>query len=190
MKLARRGLESILATVLVSCVSVAQATDSGDIEGAFRSYWSNYSSQRFDDAAGSICTEELARLKSDLLPVFLTASSSPESDARRFADAFFSGTPSSGRDDMSGRDVFVHLAGLIAGSDPSLSHLKEVKIENVHVSIDSEDPTQATLKVEMVIGDVSMTDMNEAKKTGSGWCLLLKEKPMATALKFKRLFHL
>jgi len=59
-----------------------------------------------------------------------------------------------------------------------------------HVSIDSEDPTQATLKVEMVIGDVSMTDMNEAKKTGSGWCLLLKEKPMATALKFKRLFHL
>ena len=190
MKLARSGLESILATVLVSCVSVAQATESGDIEGTFRTYWSNYSSQRFGDAAGSICSEELAHLKSELLPVFLTASASSESDARTFADAFFADTPSSARDDMSGRDVFVHLAGLIAGSDPSLSHLQEVKIENMHVSIDSEDPTQATLKVEMVIGDVSMTDMNEAKKTGSGWCLLLKEKPMATALKFRRLFHL
>jgi hypothetical protein len=190
MKFARPGLGSILAAVLVTCVSAAQATESGDIEGAFRAYWSNYSSQKFGDAAGSICSEELALLKSDLLPVFLTASSSSESDARGFAKAFFADIPPSERNDMSGRDVFVHLAGLIAGSDPSLSHLNEVKVENVHVSIDADDSTQATLKVEMVIGDVSVTDMNEAKKTGGVWCLLLKEKPMATALKFRRLFHL
>jgi hypothetical protein len=190
MKLMRSGFEPVLAALLIGCASIAQATESSDVEGAFRSYWGNYSSERFDDAARSICNGELALLKSDLLPVFVSASSSAEADARRFADAFFAGIPSSEHEDMSGKDVFVHLSRLIAGSDGSFAHLKDVAIKNVHVSIDSADPTQATVKTEMVIGDVSMTDMNEAMKTGSGWCLLLKERPMATASKFKHLFHL
>ncbi len=41
MKLATSGFESFLATLLIGCASVAQAAESGDIEGAFRSYWAS-----------------------------------------------------------------------------------------------------------------------------------------------------
>jgi hypothetical protein len=190
MKMFGSAFEVVLGTLLVGCASVAQATESGDIEGAFRSYWDNFSSARFEEAAQFICSDELVRLKSDLLPVLVSASSGSDADGRRFANSFFAGISPLQSDQMSGKDVFVHLSDLFAASDASFSHFKDAQVRDVHVSIDSEDLNRATLKIEMAIGDVPMTDMNEAKKTGSGWCLLLRESPKATASKLKRVFRL
>jgi len=190
MKMLRSVSEVVLATMMVACASVAQATERADIERTFRSYWGSFSSGRFDEAAQFICSDELVNLKSDLLPVLVSASSGSDPDGRRFANSFFAGILPAESDQMSGKDVFVHLSNLFATSDASFSHFKDAQVRDVHASIDSEDLNRATLKIEMAVADVPMTDMNEAKKTASGWCLLLRESPTATASKFRRVFHL
>ena len=176
-----------LAILVAAFSSAAHGADPRDMEGLVRTYWSHMAHSDYRGAAATICSDDLARLKSQVLPVLLDAGKSTDPDSRALAELFFSGTPSARRPDMSGQDVYAGLGALVMENDPGYGQLRNGVLQKL--TFDAIDATQTKVSYEMLVGTTRFANADIVRTTDHGSCLALQMQPAAMAATLRRVLR-
>jgi hypothetical protein len=186
MKFDSRLIRFAQTFLVVALSSAAQAADPGDMEGLVRTYWSHLARSDYRGAAETICGDDLAVLKSQVLPVLLDESRSTDPDARAFAESFFADTPPDRRPDMSGKDVYARFGALVMENDPNYGQLKRGAIRKL--TFDAVDATHTKVAYEMLVGTTRFGNADIVRTTADGLCLVLQSRPADLAATLKSQF--
>jgi hypothetical protein len=184
-------LKFAYALLAILAISVrAHGAEPESPEGRFQAYWTAYSSGDYAAAAKFMHPEDMAGLKTDLLPVFIGAARSSNGEVRQIVEAFFEGIPESQRAKLSGTEVFVQLSKFVATASPELMEfMKKSRVQSVSMNIDATDPTKGLVKYTLQVADVSQPATQVMQKVNGVWFLRANERPADVAAKFRTMLQ-
>ncbi len=118
----------LLSMALMYCIPIGNAAELDAAERdaaviAFFQYWNAYSGGQYRESADLMCSADLVGLRSGLLPIFKSLSTSKEADAKKLADVFFQGVAPTKRDELNDREVLVQMMNFVATLNPDMANV-------------------------------------------------------------------
>lgn len=168
----------------------AQTVDPGSPEGRLQAYWTAFSSGDYATAAQFMHPDDIAGLKSEVLPILTDAARSSNAEVKRIVNAFFEGVPEPQRAKLSGVEVFVQLSRFVGIASPDfVEFIKKSRMQRVSVSIDAADSSKALVSYTLQVADVSRPATQLMKRVDGVWFLRANDKPADVAARFKALLQ-
>lgn len=175
----------LLTTLAFSAIAIA--ADNAAIEAQFQKYWDAYAKKDFTKAGAEIFPADLEELKTEVLPVFVSAQSHPKKQAQEIVNLFFGKAVGKARESMSPSEVFAGFCRVITGNNPDyFDLLKEAKTSIVFVRTPDNDNAEVHFQITFR-GESDMNAERLIKKNGRWW-MRITEDPKEVAAQFKQAF--
>jgi hypothetical protein len=188
MYVAHRKFAYLLLTTLLFCAN-AFAADSDDIKARFSTYWSAYAAGNYLAAAQLIHPDDLAGVKSEIVPIFLDGLTADDLKLKGLAATYFDGVPEAKRKSLTGAEAMAQLMKFIALTSPEVIELiKTSRMEIGSVKLEPKDPESAVVNFNITVAGTSGADFERLAKVNGLWFIRSKEPPSATAAKLKAAF--
>jgi hypothetical protein len=152
-------------------------------------YWGAFARSDFVAAAAFLDPRDLGALREGLLPLFLRAAESKNVNVVPLANAFFTGTRTARREEMTEAEVFAGMNYMMRDVMPHVYeqlHVSSIKVTKVTLPGDGTAVVEYTIR----LPDAEVVDVDRANLHEGRWFLRSKDAPGVTIERYRMLLGL
>jgi hypothetical protein len=176
------------AAILLLAGGAAGASEP-EITKLMEDYWGAFARSDFVAAAAFLDPRDLGALREGLLPLFLRAAESKNVNVVPLANAFFTGTRTARREEMTEAEVFAGMNYMMRDVMPHVYeqlHVSSIKVTKVTLPGDGTAVVEYTIR----LPDAEVVDVDRANLHEGRWYLRSKDAPGVTIERYRMLLGL